>query len=273
MRLGITMPMWGPDGAPLSADYFSDTARRIEDLGFDSIWIPDTINRGYVTVDPLTAAATIATVTSNIEIGTAVLQVGRHHGVDLAQRLITLAMLSDGRFTLGAGAGSTEADFAATGADFGQRFSTLASNLATIRALASGDTIEGVDLHAWPDTRLPIVVGAWAGSRWIQRAATEFDGWMGSAAKTSLTTLRSGLERYRALGGTRAVAANLRVDLTAEATTLDIDGPLDLRCTPHHAAERLRLLADAGFDDAILTVFDHSDGQLERLRALLDDPT
>lgn len=264
------MPMWGPDGAPLTAGSFSDTARRIEEVGFDSVWIPDTINRGYVTVDPLIAAAAVATSTSTIEIGTAVLQVGRHHGVDLAQRLITLAMLSEGRFTLGAGAGSTKVDFDATGADFEQRFATLASNLATIRALTAGESIDGVDLHAWPDTRLPIVIGAWAGSRWIQRAATEFDGWMGSAAKTSLTALQSGLEHYRSHGGTRAIAANLRVDLTAEATTLDPDGPLDLRCTPDHAAERLQLLADAGFDDAILTVFDHSQTHLEQLRALLD---
>jgi alkanesulfonate monooxygenase SsuD/methylene tetrahydromethanopterin reductase-like flavin-dependent oxidoreductase (luciferase family) len=56
---------------------FADAIVRIEQTGFDSVWIADTINRGYFTLDPLTAAAAVAVITKRIEIGTAVLQVGR----------------------------------------------------------------------------------------------------------------------------------------------------------------------------------------------------
>jgi alkanesulfonate monooxygenase SsuD/methylene tetrahydromethanopterin reductase-like flavin-dependent oxidoreductase (luciferase family) len=245
---------------------------RIERTGFDSVWIADTINRGYFTLDPLTAAAAMAVITEHIEIGTAVLQVGRHNGVDLAQRLVTLSMLSEGRFTLGAGAGSTEGDFRATGANFSNRFQALEQNLATVKALSGGATFDGVDLHAGPATLglPPIVIGSWAGSTWIKKAAVEFDGWMGSAAKTSLAKLNSGLTAFRRHGGTRAIAANLRVDLSVDdGNELHPDAPFDLRCTPEQAVKRLKSLANLGFNDVILAVFDHTQQHLHQLRSLI----
>jgi alkanesulfonate monooxygenase SsuD/methylene tetrahydromethanopterin reductase-like flavin-dependent oxidoreductase (luciferase family) len=271
VRVGITTPMWGLGGEPLSAASLTSAAQRIERIGFDSIWLPDTLNRGYVSVDPLTAAAAIAVATERIEIGTAVLQVGRHHGVDLAHRLLTLSMLSDGRFTLGAGAGSTKADFDATDADFEMRFKKLRSNLEIIATLLSGEPCGEVDLHPWPDVigKLQIIVGSWAGSIWIEKAARQFDGWMGSAAKTSLETLAAGIIEFRRHHGKRAIAANLRVDLSITDAPDFSDNGLDLRCTPGQATKRLKALADLGFDDAILTVFDHSQEHLEQLRDLL----
>jgi alkanesulfonate monooxygenase SsuD/methylene tetrahydromethanopterin reductase-like flavin-dependent oxidoreductase (luciferase family) len=267
--------LWGPGSEPLAVSSFADAIGRIEQTGFDSVWIADTLNRGYVSVDPLTAAAAMVVMTTQIEIGTAVLQLGRHNGVDLAQRLITLSMLAEGRFTLGAGAGSTEGDFLATGANFSNRFQALEQNLATVKALCSGATLEGVDLHPWPAAvgLPPIVIGSWAGSAWIKKAAVEFDGWMGSAAKTNLAKLQTGLTEFRRHGGTRAIAANLRVDLSIDdGNELQPDAPFDLRCTPEQAARRLKSLADLGFDDVILTVFDHTQQHLDQLRSLVAVP-
>ena len=42
-----------------------------------------------------------------------------------------------------------------------------------------------------------VELGSWSGKQWIPRAATEFDGWIASAAKTSFTTLADGI---RAIG-------------------------------------------------------------------------
>ncbi len=275
MRLGISAPLWGSDGVPLSASSLIDAVVRIEQTGFESVWLPDTLNRGYVSVEPLTAAAAIATATQQIEIGTAVLQVGRHNGVELAHRLLTLAMLAEGRFTLGAGAGSTEADFAATGADFSRRFHMLETNLAIVKALFAGNAVGEVDLHPWPAIvgQLPIIVGSWSGSSWIKKAATNFDGWMGSAFKTSFATLEAGLDEFRRHGGKRAIAANLQVDLSVTDSSFSSAAPLDLRCTPEQAAKRLQALADRGFDDVILTVFDHSQAHLDQLRSLVPTRT
>jgi len=58
------------------------------------------------------------------------------------------------------------------------------------------------------------MIGAFANGRWIERAATEFDGWIGSARSTDVATLRQGLGRFRDAGGRRAVAANLAANRT-----------------------------------------------------------
>lgn len=271
MRLGITDPMWSEGGASMSATAYRSTAQRIEKAGFDSIWIPDVLNRGYASVDPLLAATALAGATQTIEIGTAILQVGRHNGVDLAQRLMTLTMLSDGRFTLGAGAGSAKGDFRAVGANFDQRFGFMERNLEVIQALTAGEEVNEVNLYPWPATQgqLRIVIGSWAGSRWIERAATNYDGWMGSSAKTSFNTLVEGLKVYRSHGGERAMASNLRVDLTVTDSNPSNDDPLDLCCTFGQAQERLGRLAEAGFDDATLTTSDHDREHLDLLRSLV----
>ncbi|MBT5666779.1 MAG: hypothetical protein HOJ06_15675 [Rhodospirillaceae bacterium] len=58
------------------------------------------------------------------------------------------------------------------------------------------------------------------------------------------------------------------VDLTADGTTLSDNDHLDLRCGPEEAAERLNILAEIGFDDAVVTVTDFSEEHLAAVRAL-----
>jgi hypothetical protein len=94
-----------------------------------------------------------------------------------------------------------------------------------------------------------VLIGAFANRRWIERAATEFDGWIGSARSTDLATLRRGLDCFRGAGGRRAVAANLA------ASRPD-------------AADILHQLAAAGFDDAVVIVDRYDSDELARVRAL-----
>ena len=114
-----------------------------------------------------------------------------------------------------------------------------------------------------------MLIGSWAGSRWIPRAAQEFDGWIGSAGKTTLRTLSEGIRRYRDAGGKRAIATTIVVDLEAPTEPCPDDGPFHLRCAPAAAAERLRRLADLGFDDAVLVPRSNSEADLAAARALL----
>lgn len=306
MKLGVVLPFVEPDGSPLAVGGLAAGAHRIEAAGFDSAWVFDALGRGFLLPDPLAALAIAAAVTTRIELGTGVLQLPLRHPVDLAQRVATCHLACGDRLVLGVGAGSTEADFTAVGADYEQRFTTFAASLASLRSLLAGDEVDGVRLGVWPallgGPRL--LVGSWAG-RWIDRAGRELDGWVGSAARTSWTLLADGVTRLRAAeaeaqeqagasgdtahaadagnaGGhpappagappRRAVATNIVVDLAAPASPAGGDDPMDLRCPPDEAARRLARLADLGFDEAVCVVARQTPAALAELRALWPRP-
>jgi alkanesulfonate monooxygenase SsuD/methylene tetrahydromethanopterin reductase-like flavin-dependent oxidoreductase (luciferase family) len=271
-RFGIALPTGGPGGPPFVAQSLADAARNIEAAGFESAWAFDAIGRGFLHPDPLTALAIAATVTRTIEVGTGVLQVPLRNPVELAQRALTTHVVSGGRFRFGVGAGSTAADFAALGRDFTARFRTLDESLTLMRRLWNGERVGEASLApVWPAALggPPILIGSWAGSRWIPRAAKEFDGWIASAAKTSYATLAEGLRRYRQAGGTRAVVTNIPVDLAAPTTPVGDSEPFHLRCAPDAAAERLQRLAALGFDEAVLMRPAQTERDLAAMRALL----
>jgi len=268
MKLGVVLST--KDGDAMSGDGYVDAIRCVEQVGFDGLWFFDAIGRGYLNMDPLGGACAAAAVTSRIEIGTCIVQAPLRHPIELAQRALAAHLLSEGRFRFGLGAGSTEADFKALGVEFADRFKLLKQSLSTMQALWRGETVGGINLSPWKAALggPPILIGSWAGSRWIPIAAEQYDGWIGSAMYTDAAALKDGVARYKGLGGKRAVVTNIQVDLTAPSKPLGAGDKFDLCCGPEEATTRLRLLADSGFDDAILVVQDHGEANLAALRAL-----
>jgi hypothetical protein len=114
-----------------------------------------------------------------------------------------------------------------------------------------------------------VLIGSWNGKQWIARAASEFDGWIASAAKTSYATLADAIRRHRDAGGKRAVVTNIAADLSQPDGAMPDDAPFHLRCDARTAAARLARLEDLGFDDAILVPSAHTETALAELRALL----
>src|SRR5262245_14480259 len=150
-RFGIALPAGATGGSPFGASSLGDAARAIEAAGFESAWTFDSLGRGTLRPDPLMALAVAATLTRTVELGTGVLQVPLRNPVELAQRALTLHLVSGGRFRFGVGAGSTAADFAALGFDFDSRFRRLSESLAIMRSLWAGETVGGASLApVWP---------------------------------------------------------------------------------------------------------------------------
>src|SRR5262245_36290998 len=243
MRLGVALPFH--TGA------VADAARTAEAVGFDSVWVLDAHNRGFMLPDPFAAMAIAAAVTERVELGSAIVQVPLRSPFLLAQQVGSVAAAARGRLLLGVGAGSTAADFHAVGVDFARRFQLLADHLDAVRRLLAGEEVGGARLVPWRSLdAVPILIGTFGASRWLRIAAVEFDGWVASARSTDLAHMVDGLARFRDLAGDkRAVAANL------DATRPD-------------AADVLAALADAGFDDATVIIPHHDVEELERARAL-----
>ena len=266
MRLGMLLPRVNPGGARLSGDYFLISADRMEQAGFDSLWLTDALGRGYPSPDPLVALAAVASRTRRVTLGTSILQVPIRHPFELAHRIHTTDLLSGGRLVLGVGAGSTPADFAVLGVPFEERFARLDSSLRVMQALWRGEVVDGValDLFDLPRPAPDILIGSWGGSRWIPRAATEFDGWIGSAAKTSWPKLEGGIRRFRSEGGSYAVVTNVVVDPELPESPDTDEGPL-VACGLETARRRIERFHALGFDEVVLRTPDHADGKIAAL--------
>jgi alkanesulfonate monooxygenase SsuD/methylene tetrahydromethanopterin reductase-like flavin-dependent oxidoreductase (luciferase family) len=265
-RLGVSFPTPAPNrGVPVSGPELIEGAQHIEELGYAGIWMADVIGRGHFLLDPLIGLAAVAGATSRLELGTCILQVPLANPVSLARRVLTTALVAPDRFVLGVGAGSTPADFAAVGQDFQSRFTTLDQSLATMRRLWNGERVGAAQLDPWPDGLggPPVLIGAWGGS-WVERAAEEFDGWIGSGAHATWGQVERAMARFRAAGGGRAVLVSVIADLDGDGP----DGPdasVNLRCPPDQARQRLERLGELGFDDVVMISANPSSDHLAAL--------
>jgi alkanesulfonate monooxygenase SsuD/methylene tetrahydromethanopterin reductase-like flavin-dependent oxidoreductase (luciferase family) len=83
-----------------------DAARRIEELGFESVWVPDLIiGDGTPALEAALTLAAVAAVTERVTIGFSVLVVPLRPAPWLATQIATLQHLSGNRLVLGVGSG------------------------------------------------------------------------------------------------------------------------------------------------------------------------
>lgn len=227
-------------------------AKHLVDAGFDSLWVPQIIGRGFMVPDPFITLAVAATATQGVELGTATVQVPLHHPADLAHRILSLQLVCGDRLTLGVSPGSTDVDFATLDRDYAARFRTFTSDVTRLRVLLENGRDGQADLApATLARRPPMLLGSWGAN--VERAAREFDGWLASAYRRSPDEILAAHERYRASGGRRAIVC--AIALTAQS---------DLGRT----GDELARYAATGFDDAVVLI-EPGGPTPERVRALL----
>ena len=117
---------------------WAETARRIEDLGYSTMLVPDHLGDQLA---PLPALAVAAAVTTRLRVGSFVLSNDFRHPVLLAKEAATVDLLSGGRLELGLGAGWRREEYEAAGLDFDPgalRLARLEESVAVLRGLWSG---------------------------------------------------------------------------------------------------------------------------------------
>lgn len=135
VRIGVAAGPGVVDDGPA----FFDLVDALDDLGYDSIWVPDVITTP--TLDPITALAAAAGRRQRLKIGTHLILPGRNP-VLLAKQLATLDRVSEGRLLLLAVLGlRQEEELAAQGVEAADRPSILEEMLHIMRRLWQGDTV------------------------------------------------------------------------------------------------------------------------------------
>jgi alkanesulfonate monooxygenase SsuD/methylene tetrahydromethanopterin reductase-like flavin-dependent oxidoreductase (luciferase family) len=271
MRVGIQLPeverevRW-PEVAAI--------ARAAEESKFDSIWVGDHLlyrgggRRERGPWDAWTQLAALAVLTTRVRLGPLVAATAFHTPGLIARMAASIDEISGGRFMLGLGAGWNEPEFRAFGFPFDHTVSRFQESFEIVRRLLTGEhvtfkgefhNVNDAVLLPPPRRTVPIMLGS-NGARMLGIALPHVEAW-----NTWFTSYGNTVDGF----------ANLRGDVDAACVKAGRD-PSELThsaCVlvqvgagsgerPHdvppvastNLATHLRLLAEAGADEAILVV-------------------
>lgn len=161
LRFGVYLPHWiFRDEAPPTARFLKDFCRRVEDLGFDSIWVNDKLLEVYPSyrvtpMDQFTSLALVATSTERVRFGSGVTILPLRNPVPTAKAFASLDVLSEGRLICGVGVGWDDMEFKACQVPKSERGRRMDESLAILTGLWSNDTFSYAGkIFSVPEIRL-----------------------------------------------------------------------------------------------------------------------
>lgn len=174
-----------------NAQELVDYGVRMEELGFDSLWVWDHIFLGvdphFPIIDSLTLLTAIAARTKKIKLSTGILVLPLRNPVILAKQISSMDQISNGRMLMAFAAGWYKREFDAVGVPYEQRGKLMDENLEIMRRLWTEDLVTG----DWTNHKIPagvmfpkpvqnpcpMLIGGYA-DRVLKRAAVDGDGWL-----------------------------------------------------------------------------------------------
>jgi probable F420-dependent oxidoreductase len=188
-----------------------DLAEHAEALGFDSVWVGDSV-LARPRFEALTTLAAIAARTQRVQLGTAVLLAVLRHPVMLANEVASLDHVANGRLILGLGIGNNNPtvahEFAACGVPIARRMGMFEEGITLMRRLWTEPevTFEGhyfqvqsvrLGLRPVHQPSVPIWL-AGSGDNALRRVLRLGDGWLPISSSPQAFT--ADWERLQVLG-------------------------------------------------------------------------
>jgi probable F420-dependent oxidoreductase len=191
-------------------DYSIDVAvlaRRVEEMGFDSLWLPEhpvlpvntvtpwpgapdgKIPKVYADMaDPFISLARASAVTTTLKLGTGICLVPERNPLLLAKEVATLDMWSKGRFLFGIGAGWLKEETEILGGNFEHRWGQTREAVLAMKQLWTktraefhGKFYDFPPVYSFPrpvqKPHPPVILGGMAPNV-LKRVAAWGDGWM-----------------------------------------------------------------------------------------------
>ncbi len=135
-------------GGEYTGARFRERAKMIEDLGYDTLYLPDHFIETVLA--PLPALAIAAEATTTLRVGALVYDNDYKHPAVLAKETATIDVLSGGRAELGIGAGWMKVDYDALGIPYdspGTRIARLDEAVQVIKGCFSGEKFSYAGKH------------------------------------------------------------------------------------------------------------------------------
>lgn len=251
-------------------DQLIEIARTAEEVGFDSIALPDSLfymetasekypytpdgsrmwDADTPWVDPLIAAAAMGAVTSKIRFYTNVMKLGSRNPLLLARQVGSVANLTNNRFGFGVGIGWAPEEFEWCGVPYARRGARVDEMIEVIKLVLSGGMVEfhgefydfdRLQMSPAPSEPVPFYVGGHTDVA-LKRAARIGDGW--TSAMMTLQQLSDTITRIN--------------ELRAEYGRADQPFEFQAVCIDKFGVDGHREMAQAGVTDTIVIpwVFD-----------------
>lgn len=274
---------------------------RMEELGFESVWVWDHILLGvdphFPIIDSLSLLTAVAARTSKIKLGTGILVLPLRNPVVLAKQLASMDQISGGRLVLGMASGWYKREFDAVGIDFHKRGKIMDQNLEIMQRLWAEDMVTGEygpynlrNAVMFPKPvqrpRPSILIGGYA-DKVLQRAATRSDGWLTyfytpegfkeDWAKITRFAEEGGIDPANLnatnqlpimVGPRSEIEAPMREWLDAEwdfASWSKSTPDSAIMGTPDECVEQLQKHIDAGIDRIIFVPYKYQDEQVDMI--------
>lgn len=144
----------------------------LDELGYEEAWIGEHHSFGReIIADPVVFMAAAAERTRRIKLGTGVLSLPYHHPLMVADRMVQLDHMTEGRVMLGCGPGALTSDAHMMGIPTVEQRKRMGESLDAIMALLQGETVTmktdwfelkdaRLQLANFSDPHLPVAVAA-----------------------------------------------------------------------------------------------------------------
>lgn len=288
MKIGVVAPIAEDEifGGVPAYSIIRSYSQRVEQLGFDSLWIYDHLLYRWPN-DPdthgiwecWTLLTALAEATERVELGTIVLCVPFRNPALLAKMAVTLDEISGGRLILGLGAGWHKPEFEAFGYPFDHLASRFEEGLSIIAPLLRTGKVDfqgqyyqaanGALVPRGPRPNGPPILVASFGPRMLQLTAQHADMW-----NTAWFGTADGLAKRRAEMEAACVAVGRDPATLSVTVGMNISygdpgenpPPLDkvLRGDAATVAAELRRYEEAGVEHLIVGVDPSTEAALEQ---------
>lgn len=143
LTVGIFLTNQHPTGTDLESALAGQVrmARQASEDGWDSVWTGQHHLSSFAQLQPMPFLARLAAEVGDLHIGLGINLLALHNPVQIAEEIVSLDIITGGRFVYGAGLGYRDVEYQAFGVESQRKVERFERNLEIVRALLAGEEV------------------------------------------------------------------------------------------------------------------------------------